>query len=269
MYTSYTLPTDGSIGPFPIGINYLNGDNLVVTLTDLDGISNPSVVPFTFGGSITNDKPAGTTFSLVTAVAVGKLVTISKQIDMDTPVIDWNTSAELSKSNLRKNTVNLMEMAQTAYDIANKALTRNGEVIDAIHAIIPGNVLGAAAAIQQDRIDAEAAAAAAAASEANAANAVAVIGTINTRLQVHIELDFGSAPYTKTKTFVVAVAGVVTSDYVRCDQVLNAPTGRSQDENEMARIVCKCACLTNGNVTIYAEALDGSVTGLYKFLLSY
>lgn len=266
MYTTYTLPTDGSIGPFPIGINYLNGDNLVVTLTDLDGISNPSVVPFTIGGSITNDKPAGTTFSLVTAVAVGKLVTISKQIDMDTPVIDWNTSSELSKSNLRKNTVNLMEMAQTAYDIASKALTRNGEVIDAINAIIPENVLEAAEAIQQDRIDAEAAAVAAASSEANA---VAVIGTINTRLQVHLELDFGNVPATKTKTFVVAVAGVLTTDYVRCDQVLNAPTGRSQDENEMARIVCRCACLSNGNVTIYAESLDGSVTGLYKFLLSY
>lgn len=263
MYTSYTLPTDGSIGPFPIGINYLNGDNLVVTLTDLDGISNPNVVPFTVGGSITNDKPAGTTFSLLTAVAVGKLVTISKVIDMDTPVIDWNTSAELSKSNLRKNTVNLMEMAQTAYDIANKALTRNGEVIDAINAIIPGNVLGAAEAIQQDRIDAEAAAVAA----VGAAATIEV--ALNTRLQVHLKLNFGTAPYTKTKTFVVAVAGVLTTDYVKCDQVLNAPTGRSQDENEMAHIVCRCACLTNGNVTIYAESLDGSVTGLYRFLLSY
>lgn len=263
MYTSNTLPTDGSVGPFPIGINYLDGDNLVVTLTDLDGISNPSVVPFTISGSKTTNQPAGTTFSLVTAVAIGKLVTIAKVIDMDTPVIDWNTSAELSKSNLRKNTVNLMEMAQTAYDIANKALTRNGEVIDAINSIIPENVLEAAGAIQQDRIDAEAAAVAA----VGAAATIEV--ALDTRLQVHLELDFGTAPFTKTKTFEVAVSGVLTTDYVRCDQVLNAPTGRTQDENEMARIVCKCACLTNGNVTIYAEALDGSVTRLYKFLLSY
>ena len=266
MYTSNTLPTDGSVGPFPIGINYLDGDNLVVTLTDLDGISNPSVVPFTISGSKTTNQPAGTTFSLVTAVAIGKLVTIAKVIDMDTPVIDWNTSAELSKSNLRKNTVNLMEMAQSAYDIADKALTRNGEVIDAINAIIPENVLEAAEAIQADRVAAEAAALA---SEASNLEAAAQVASIDARFQSKVTLDFGTGLHTTHKTFEVAVAGVTTSNYIRCDQVLNAATGRSQDENEMAYIVCRAACLVDGTITIYAEALDGSVTGLYNFALTY
>lgn len=267
MYTSNTLPTDGSVGAFPIGINYLDGDNLVVTLTDLDGISNPSVVPFVFSGSKTTNQPEGTTFTLLTAVPIGKLVTIKKVIDLDTPVIDWNTSAELSKSNLRKNTVNLMEMAQTAYDIANTALTRNGEVIDAIESIIPQNVIDAADAIAADRVAAEAAAVAAEAAEDAAT--VLVTTTLTTRLQTKILLDFGTAPYKVNHTFVVAVAGVTTADDVRVTQTLDAVAGRAQDENEMDTIICKAVCLTNGNVTIYAESLYGSVTGQYGFVLTF
>jgi len=134
MYTQYSLPSDGTTGPFPISFNYLDGSTISVTRYDLDGVSNPLPITFTFAGTVSDDKPSGSTINLSAAVASGYVLTIVKTIDMDTPALVWNQGAEITQKNLRKTTRNLMEMAQTAWDIGKKALTPLAELTDLVAA---------------------------------------------------------------------------------------------------------------------------------------
>ncbi len=134
MYTQYSLPSDGTTGPFPISFNYLDGSTISVTRYDLDGVSNPLPLTFTFAGTVSDDKPSGSSINLSAAVASGYVLTIVKTIDMDTPALVWNQGAEITQKNLRKTTRNLMEMAQTAWDLGKKALTPLAELTDFVAA---------------------------------------------------------------------------------------------------------------------------------------
>lgn len=123
MYTQNSLPTDGTIGPFPIGFNYLSGATIRAVITDLDG-SNASEVAFTFAGTKSDAKPEGTTINLAVAEPSGKLLVIEKVVSLDTPVIVWNAGAEVSQKNLRSTTTNLMEMVQTSADLSDALADR-------------------------------------------------------------------------------------------------------------------------------------------------
>lgn len=257
MLTRISLPTDGTIGPFPIGFNYLSGETISVTRTDTDGVTNPVPLAFVFVGTKSENQPSGSSIRLTEAQASGKLLVIRKTIDMDSPVVNWGTGSEVSQKNLQTSSRNLMEMAQQAHDVATEALTRNQAVLDGVASIVPSEVLDAAASIQADRVLAQAA----------ASSAQAVQTSMDTRMGTELELDFGSTPI-KDKVFSVSVPGVPVGP-VRVDHILRAATGRAKDENELERFSCIAYAPSVGTVEIAVASLQGPVTGLYPFVLSF
>jgi hypothetical protein len=118
--TERLVLTDNTAGPFAIGFNYLQGHTIKVYLLDALG-SNPIAQEFSFTGTSSLEQPEGTAILLDVPILVGGSLRIVKEIDMDSPVVTWSESAELSKQNLRDCSINLMEQAQTAYDIAKQA----------------------------------------------------------------------------------------------------------------------------------------------------
>ena len=119
-FTERFVATDATVGPFAIGFNYQDANNLKVVLMELDE-SNPQEITFSFAGTPSEAQPAGTTVVLNTAYPIGKQLRIYKEIDLDTPRVDWNISAVFNEETLNSMTVNLMEMAQTAYDAAERS----------------------------------------------------------------------------------------------------------------------------------------------------
>lgn len=133
MFTKTSLPSDGTVGPFPISFNYLTASSITVTRYDADGISNPTIIGRTFSGTPSDNQPAGTALILAEAVPAGYIIVISKLISLTDPVIVWNSSAELTQKNLRSTTRNLMEMAQTAHDYASKAVTHVEDLLVSVN----------------------------------------------------------------------------------------------------------------------------------------
>jgi hypothetical protein len=121
-YTERVLAGDNTQGPFAISFNYLSGSTIKVQLEDTLG--NQVALPFTFTGIATEAQPSGTAVLLSQVAPVGYTVRIYKEVDMDTLVVDWSLGAELTQENLRSTSVNLMEQAQAAYDLAQGALTQ-------------------------------------------------------------------------------------------------------------------------------------------------
>ena len=120
-YTERVLAGDNTVGPFAISFNYLAGSTIKVQLEDTLGIQ--TALPFTFTGIATEAQPSGTAVLLSQAAPAGYTVRIYKEVDMDTLVINWQASSELTQENLRSTSVNLMEQAQAAYDLAQGAIT--------------------------------------------------------------------------------------------------------------------------------------------------
>lgn len=137
MYTRTTVPTDGTAGPFAIVFNYVNGDTIGVTLYDADGVSNPVALGFTFSGTKSDDQPEGTSVLLSATQATGKVIVIKKTISLVSPVITWNQGAELNLKNLRTNTANMMEMAQSSADQSADALTSAAASAASLATILP------------------------------------------------------------------------------------------------------------------------------------
>jgi polygalacturonase len=129
MFTSNKLPSDNSIGPFPISFNYLDGESISVTRYDADGVSNPISLGFSFSGSASADQPSGTTITLASTVPAGYILEIMKDVDLLHPVVNWNSGADVTEYNLRTMSTNLMEMAQKAYDFATQGAVSIGAVI--------------------------------------------------------------------------------------------------------------------------------------------
>lgn len=121
-FTERFVATDATVGPFAIGFNYQDANNLKVVLMELDE-SNPVQITFSFAGTPTELQPAGTTIVLNTAYPTGKQIRIYKDIDLDTPRVDWQDSAVFNEETLNSMTINLMEMAQTAFDAAERSRT--------------------------------------------------------------------------------------------------------------------------------------------------
>jgi hypothetical protein len=120
-YTESVLAGDNTTGPFAISFNYLAGSTIKVQLEDTLGTQ--VALPFTFTGTPTEAQPSGTGVLLEVPSTIGYRVRIYKEVDMDTLVINWQGGAELTKENLRSSSVNLMEQAQAAYDLAQGAIT--------------------------------------------------------------------------------------------------------------------------------------------------
>lgn len=118
-FTERFVATDATVGPFAIGFNYQDANNLKVVLMELDE-SNPKEITFSFAGTPSENQPAGTTVVLNTAYPSGKQLRIYKDIDLDTPRVDWQAGAVFNEETLNSMNVNLMEMAQTAYDAAER-----------------------------------------------------------------------------------------------------------------------------------------------------
>ena len=78
-----------------------------------------------------------------------------------------------------------------------------------------------------------------------------------------VEIDFGSTP-TRYKTAVVTDTVVVVGLQIIMVQAADAPTNKSQDENEMDPIICR-AVAESGQFTAYLSALEGPVVGAYRF----
>jgi hypothetical protein len=79
-----------------------------------------------------------------------------------------------------------------------------------------------------------------------------------------VELDFGTAIGTKSKSFTVVDASVTSSNRIIMQHSLAAATGRAQDENELDTFTVRCVA-GSGQFTAYADSLFGSVAGVYRF----
>ena len=79
-----------------------------------------------------------------------------------------------------------------------------------------------------------------------------------------VELDFGTALRQKTKSFIVTDTGVSLTSQILMLQAMDAPTNKSQDENEMDTFNCRCVPGV-GQFSAYVESLWGSVTGKFRF----
>jgi hypothetical protein len=145
MYTQNSLPTDSTTGAFPIGFSYLKGSTIQVQRVGADGESNPITLAFSFVGTVSEAQPSGSAITLAVAQPAGYMLVIRKVVDMDTPVVIWNTGAEITQKNLRNTTTNLMEMAQTAQDAATRVLN---PLIDATQSAISA-ATSAAEALQR------------------------------------------------------------------------------------------------------------------------
>lgn len=77
------------------------------------------------------------------------------------------------------------------------------------------------------------------------------------------ELNFGTTP-TSCGTFTITDSLVTSGLYIFMVQSADAPTGRSQDENEMDPFQIRCVA-GSGQFTAYINSLRGPVVGLYKF----
>jgi len=77
------------------------------------------------------------------------------------------------------------------------------------------------------------------------------------------ELDFGLTP-TYTGSFVVLDSTILTSSKISASQSADAPTGKSQDENEMDTINFKCVPIAAGSFRVYAQSDNGPIIGNYK-----
>ena len=119
-YTERVLAGDNTAGPFAISFNYLLGSTIKVQLEDTLG--NQVALPFTFTGIPTEAQPSGTGVLLDSVAPSGYTVRIYKDIVMDALVVNWSTSAELTKDDLRSSSTNLMEQAQAAYALAQGAI---------------------------------------------------------------------------------------------------------------------------------------------------
>ena len=86
---------------------------------------------------------------------------------------------------------------------------------------------------------------------------------INSSVITQVELDFGSTP-TRSKKFTITNANVTASSQLQMWQSADAPTGRSNDENEMDAFVCRVYAST-GTIIAYIDSLLGPVAGKYKF----
>jgi hypothetical protein len=76
------------------------------------------------------------------------------------------------------------------------------------------------------------------------------------------EVDFGSTP-TLTGVFTVVDATIAATMVMQVSQSGVAPTGKSQDENELDPILFR-AVAGSGSFTLYGTALNGPVVGKYK-----
>lgn len=76
------------------------------------------------------------------------------------------------------------------------------------------------------------------------------------------EIDFGVTPR-YVQTFTVTDATVAAISQVNATQAGDAPTGRSQDENEFEALIVRAAPGT-GQFTLYVSAVEGPLVGKYK-----
>lgn len=127
MFTERTYAADG-FGPYAIGFDYLESDRIRVQWLH-DGTVQD--VGFVFEGTPSEGQPSGTSIRPDAFQSTGQY-RVFKDILMDDLVVDWNKSAALDYTNLRRMSRNLMEMAQTAYD---KAVTAFDTARDALSAL--------------------------------------------------------------------------------------------------------------------------------------
>lgn len=80
---------------------------------------------------------------------------------------------------------------------------------------------------------------------------------------VQFETDFGAIP-TRYKTVTVVDAVIEAGHLIIMAQSADAPTGKSQDENEMDPFICR-AVAEAGQLVAYLTALEGPVTGVFRF----
>lgn len=110
-YTSASIQGTG-IGPYTIPFNYRDPASVEVLV---DGLH----VGYSFVGTPTAHQPAGTGFVL--AQGTSKQITVKKSVSLDTLAVEWSDGASLNEDNLESMSLNLMEMAQTAYDAGGGA----------------------------------------------------------------------------------------------------------------------------------------------------
>ena len=77
-----------------------------------------------------------------------------------------------------------------------------------------------------------------------------------------VEIDFGSTPV-DSGTFTITDSNVQTTNFVLPFQAGIAATGRQVDENDMDKLGL-VAVVGVGQFTLYAEGMDGPVSGKYK-----
>lgn len=65
-------------------------------------------------------------------------------------------------------------------------------------------------------------------------------------------------------SFVISDPRATSGRAVSIWQDAGAPTGKSQDENEMDSFVCR-AVATAGQITVFIDSLFGPVTGPFRF----
>lgn len=83
-----------------------------------------------------------------------------------------------------------------------------------------------------------------------------------------VEVDFGTALFQKSKSFVVTDSAITTSHKIAVVHSFATPTGKAQDDNEMDSFVIR-AVSGAGQFTMYVDSLFGSVHDKFKFNYIY
>lgn len=87
---------------------------------------------------------------------------------------------------------------------------------------------------------------------------------VGARDAIIVELAFPAAPGVVSQSFAVSDPRVRVGRAVSMWQVADAPTGKSQDENEMDSFHCR-AVAAAGQFTAYIDSQFGPVAGPFRF----
>lgn len=145
-YTEHVLQGTGTTGPYAIGFNYRSADSIKVFV---DGV----LVEHSFAGTPSAEQPGGTTVQL--AQATSGVIRIVKQVALDAPAVHWDAGSELDQSTLQTMNLNLMEMAQTAYDSAggSKEIAEAAQAVAEASAASISSTLSTHSAVMQGLLD--------------------------------------------------------------------------------------------------------------------
>lgn len=91
---------------------------------------------------------------------------------------------------------------------------------------------------------------------------ISISGTSTTFSIKQTEIDFTTTASRSSK-FQIIDSSVSPSSNIIANQAMTAPSGKSQDENEMDYLICRCVS-TTGSFTLFINSTEGPVRDKFK-----